>query len=197
MRCETRPTNQRLLRPSVDAAIGSWASWNSIHCLRIPTRERVTLLWLLLNQPSKRNFQGWRILGDLESSFSPSDSSFSSQGSPCRSSCTFDPGKHRRRLPGAWRSFRCKIAVKIQGATFLDYHWRMYSSRNWPTWVPSASALRRQLRNIEERPLTFRKLPPISKSIRCSREVSFAMATTCVSPTNWSTPKPKNFWAKE
>jgi DNA-binding winged helix-turn-helix (wHTH) protein len=26
-----------------------------------------------------------------------------------------------------------KNVAKIQRATFLDYHWRMYSSRNWPT----------------------------------------------------------------
>jgi DNA-binding winged helix-turn-helix (wHTH) protein len=45
--------------------------------------------------------------------------------------------KDSRRLPGAWRSFRCKIVAKIQRATFLDYHWRMYSSRNWPQFEGS------------------------------------------------------------
>jgi DNA-binding winged helix-turn-helix (wHTH) protein len=63
--------------------------------------------------------RGYRFLGHVEfDSYSPSDSPFSWQRSPYRSSFTFDPGKHRRRLPGVWGSFRSKIAAKIQGATF-------------------------------------------------------------------------------
>src|ERR1700683_4290991 len=62
MRFEIRPKNQSSLRPLVDAAIGSWAGWNSpIHCLRIPRGKNVTLLWLPLNQPSKQSSQSWRI----------------------------------------------------------------------------------------------------------------------------------------
>ncbi|MGA9391794.1 MAG: winged helix-turn-helix domain-containing protein [Candidatus Sulfotelmatobacter sp.] len=62
--------NPKFVRPLADAATGSWGSWNlPIHYLRIPVRECLTLLCLLINQPSKRSFQSWRIRsrGDLES----------------------------------------------------------------------------------------------------------------------------------